>query len=673
MSKTIVIVGGGFAGAYLARDLERGLPRDWEIVLFSQENFLTFTPMLAEVVGSSINPLHVVRPVRQFLKHTRCHTAVVTRLDFAGRRIEYRLQEGRTGAQAYDHLVLACGMVVNASVIPGAGAHALPLKTLGDAIVLRNRVVSQLENAEAETDVDRQRRLLSFAVIGGGFSGVEVAGQIYDLLIGSLRFYPSLRREDLRVEILHGGAQLLPELPTSLGNYASRRQQARGIVVRLQAHVHAVTEDGVRLADGSLVQAGTVVSTIGNTVSPLMASSGLPLERGRLPTEPDMRVRGQRNVWALGDCAVVPNGKDGKPSPTLAQFALRQARQLAGNLKCELAGRPTRPFSFRMLGSFAAIGHHNAVGDVLGVRLSGLLAWVMWRAIYLGKMPTLARKVQIAFDWAWELFFSRDIVELSPRATGRVPRAHYEPGDYVFRQGDFADRFYVIEKGTAGVYLAGRQQPVLTLRPGDYFGEGTMLGRTARDDSVRAEEPLDVLAIHHQEFEDLTTHLPFLRTDLQERAARISAARELSSQLLDDSALAQTRVRDAMTTPVPTLPATTPLAEAVEQFRAASGDIHVVVDDRGRLQGLCSAEVLAEALATLRRPQAPLSEISLPPADVIGESRPLPEAARVFLHAGVRLLVVVADDDPTRPVGMLTPLDVVLQRAWAHDRGATIR
>jgi hypothetical protein len=152
-----------------------------------------------------------------------------------------------------------------------------------------------------------------------------------------------------------------------------------------------------------------------------------------------MRVRGQRTVWALGDCAVVPNAKDGKPSPTLAQFALRQARQLATNLKLELAGQPTRPFSFRMLGSFAAIGHHNAVGDVLGVRLSGILAWVMWRAIYLGKMQTLARKVQIAFDWAWELFFSRDIVELSPRATGRVPRAHYELGNYVFRQGDFAD------------------------------------------------------------------------------------------------------------------------------------------------------------------------------------------------------------------------------------------
>ena len=231
----------------------------------------------------------------------------------------------------------------------------------------------------------------------------------------------------------------------------------------------------------------------------------------------------------------------------------------------------------------------------------------MWRAIYLGKMPTLARKAQIAFDWASELFFSRDIVQLSRRATGRVPRAHYEPGDYVFRQGDFADKFYVIEKGTAAVYLTGPAPAGPYTAPGDYFGEGTVLGRAARDDSVVAEEPLDVLAVQRQEFDDLTTHLPFLRTDLQNRAARINAARELSGQLLDDSALAQARVRDAMTTPVPTLPATTLLADAVEQFRAANGGIHIVVDDRGRLQRLCSAEVLAEALAGLQRPQAHLS------------------------------------------------------------------
>jgi NADH dehydrogenase len=662
MSRPIVIVGGGFAGAYLARYLERHLPGGWQIVLFSEENFLTFTPMLAEVVGSSIDPRHVVRPLRQLLKRTLCRTAAVTRLDPASRQVEYALPDGRTARQDYEHLVLACGMIVNTNILPGAAAHAFPLKTLGDAIALRNHVLTMLEAAEVETDPGQRHRLLSFAVIGGGFSGVEVAGQIYDLLADSLRFYPSLKRDDLRVEVLHGPAELLPELPGSLGRYARRRMEARGLVVRVQTHAHAVTEEGVRLADGSLVTAGTVVCTIGNTVSPLMASSGLPLQRGRLPTEPDMRVAGHANVWALGDCAVVPNARDGKPSPTLAQFALRQARQLAANVKRVLAGQPTRPFTFRMLGSFAAIGHHNAVGDVLGLRLSGIPAWLMWRTIYLGKMPTLARKVQVAFDWAWELFFPRDVVQLNPRATHRQPRAHYEPGDVVYRRGDRADKFYVIEKGRAGVYLEGRPRPVLTLGPGEYFGEGTLLRGEAREGTVRADEPLDVLTVGRERFEDLTAHLPFLRADLEARADRLESAWKMAQTLLDDPGLAGARVRDAMTAPAPTVPGTTTLAEAVGHFRAEGPAAQVVVDGAGRLLGVCTPDDVADALFAARPPRTPLAEVVSRPV-MIAEDRPLAEALRSFLETPARQLVIVAGADPSRPVGLLTAIDALLHCA----------
>ncbi len=319
MGKIVVIVGGGFAGAYLARDLERGLPKGWELILFGRENFVTFTPMLAEVVGSAIAPLHVVRPVRQFLRRTRCRTAPVTALHLDARRVEYRLPGGRSASQPYDHLVLACGMVVNADILPGAAAHAFPLKTLGDAIALRNHVLTQLERAEVETDAQRRRHLLSFAVIGGGFSGVEVTGQIYDLLTASLRFYPSLRRDELRVEVLHGSKRILPELPEPLGDYARERMQARGIAVRLEARAKAVSPAGVTLADGRLVPAGTVVCTIGNTVSPLMAASGLPLERGRLRTEADMRVPGQPGVWRwaiVPRCRTPTTGSRRRPWPS---------------------------------------------------------------------------------------------------------------------------------------------------------------------------------------------------------------------------------------------------------------------------------------------------------------------------------------------------------------------
>jgi NADH:ubiquinone reductase (H+-translocating) len=663
MSKTIVIVGGGFAGAYLARDLERRLPADWELVLFSEENFLTFTPLLAEVVGSSIGPQHVVRPVRQFLRRTLCRAAAVTGLRLDAREVDYRLPEGRTATQPYDHLVLACGMVVNTDVIPGVAAHAFPLKTMGDAIALRNHVLTQLERAEVETDPERRRRLLSFAVIGGGFSGVEVAGEIYDLLIDSRRFYPSLRAEAPHVVILHGPKRLLPELPEALGDYARRRLEARGLTIRLETVARAVTREGVTLADGSLVAAGSVVCTIGNTVSPLMAASGLVLEHGRLRTQPDMRVPGHANVWALGDCALVPNAQDGKPSPTLAQFALRQATQLAANLKSAVAGQPTRPFSFKMLGSFAAIGHHNAVGQVLGLKVSGSLAWVMWRAIYLGKMPTLARKVQIGFDWLWDMFFARDIVQLNQRQTHRVPRAHYEPGQFVYRQGDEAEELFVIERGTAGVYAEGDAQPVAIIGPGEHFGAGAILHSTSEPVSVRAEEPLDLLVMSRERFQDLADHLLQLRTDLDERVERLVAGWKLREKVRTDSRLNGLLVRDAMIAPAPTLTTGMTFADAIGRLQREGARTWAVVDDQGRLQGACSAGDLSSAIYAQKPLATPLAQIMSGPAPTLAASQPLGEVMRVFLLQSVGHFIVVDDNDATRPVGLLTPFHALSQYA----------
>ena len=663
MSRTIVIIGGGFAGAYLARDLEHNLPGEWQLVLFSEENFLTFTPLLAEVVGSSIGPQHVVRPVRQFLRRTLCRTAAVSSLRLEAREVEYRLPDGRTATQTYDQLVLACGMVVNTNIMPGVAAHAFPLKTMGDALELRNHVLTQLERAEVEPDPERRRHLLSFAVIGGGFSGVEVAGEIYDLLIACRRFYPSLRAVPPRVVILHGPKRLLPELPESLGDYARRRLEARGLTIRLETIAHAVTPEGVTLADGSLVPAETVVCTIGNTVSPLMAASGLPLERGRLPTEPDMRVPGHPNVWALGDCAKVPNAQDGKPSPTLAQFALRQARQLALNIKRAVAGQPTRPFSFRMLGSFAAIGHHNAVGQVLGIKVSGVFAWLMWRAIYLGKMPTLARKIQVAFDWLWDMFFPRDIVQLNPRTTRRVPRAHYEPGEFVYREGDDAEQFCIIERGKAGIYLKDSAEPVALLGPGEHFGAGPIIASTPEPVSVRAEEPLDLLVLSRERLRDLADHLRLLRADLEGRAQRLVAAWKLREKAHNDPRLSHLLVRDAMVVPVPTLPAGLPFADAVARFQRDGAAVYAVVDDQGKLQGVCTADDLAAAVYALKPLTTPLAEIMSRPAPTVAESKPLADVMRVFLFQAARPFIVVTDKDPTRPVGVLTPFDAASQYA----------
>jgi len=384
-----------------------------------------------------------------------------------------------------------------------------------------------------------------------------------------------------------------------------------------------------------------------------------------------MRVPGHANVWALGDCALVPNAQDGEPSPTLAQFALRQARQLAVNLKRAVAGEPTNPFSFRMLGSFAAIGHHNAVGQVLGLKVSGLFAWVMWRAIYLGKMPTLARKIQVAFDWLWDMFFPRDLVQLNPRTTHRVPRAHYEPGEYVFHEGDAAEEFYIIERGKAGIYVKGFAEPVALLGPGDPFGAGPILSSTSEQVSVRAEEPLDVLAMSRERVLDLADHLRLLRTDLERRAQRLSGARTLREKVHEDPRLGRLLVRDVMTGPAPPLPAEMTFADAIAQLRRDGARVHAVVDAQGRLQGVCTADDLNAAVYGLKPPTTPLAEIMSRPAPIFAESKPLGEAMRIFvLQQPVRPFIVVADDDATRPVGVLTPFDAVSQYASLLGPGA---
>ena len=656
---TLVIVGGGFAGVYAARHLRRRLDRDWHIVLFSRENHFIFTPLLGDVVGSAINPMHVVWPIRQMARGVTCRTAALTALDLSARAVAYETAAGRPARQGYDHLVLACGSAVNLDIMPGMAAHGWPLKTMGDALLLRNHLIGQLERAEVETDPSRRRRLLSVVVVGAGFSGVEVTGEIADLLRESSRFYGGLRREDIRVTLLEGRDRILPELPESLSAFARRKMSQHGIDIRTGASALAVTEAGVCLKDGTEIEAGTVVCTIGTTVNPLLAAAGLPLERNRVKTAPDMRVQGQDNVWALGDCAAVPNAHDGSISPPTAQMAVRQARQLAGNIAAAALGRPTRPFAFKPLGMLASIGNRKAVGLVLGVKVSGFPAWFLWRGVYLSKMPTLARKIQIAFDWAWQLVFPRDLAQLSLEATARLGRAHFEAGQYVFHRGDPGDRFYVIEGGRAGVYYDEAGPPVAVLGRGEYFGEGALLSGAPRSASLRAEEPLDLLSIGKESFTQLAGNLDVLRAALERSVHAARSSAELLALARNDPRLGATPVRAVMSRPVSTLPVGLTFAEALRRSQEGRKGAYPVVDATGHMVGLCTRTDFYNALQRLRPPDTPLADIMRRPVLTVRASDPLTTALLTFLRAPIKRLVVVADDDPGRPLGMITPFDVV--------------
>lgn len=414
--KKLVILGGGFAGARLAEELDGRLPPEWQVTLVSRENFITYNPLLPEVVGASLLPGHVIAPLRQLSRRTRVAMVQVTNIDLAERTLDY-LGEGPAVIH-YDELVLACGQSADLSLVKGMARYALPLKTLGDALFMRNRAIVRLEQAELQPDPEHRRWLSSFVVVGGGFSGVEVAGGLADFLRASRRYYASV--DDIRVHLVHSGDRLLPELSPALGEFAARKMRARGIDVRLNARAARVDDRGLTLTDGEFLQAGTVICTIGTAPNPLIAALPLPKQRGRLEVAPDMSVPGAAGVWALGDCAAVPNARDGKTSPPTAQFAERQARQLAANLVRKARGQATRPFRYRPMGQLAAIGHNKAVAELFGVKLAGFVAWLLWRGVYLLKIPTLGRKVRLFLEWNWAMFFPPDISHLGYARTRRI-------------------------------------------------------------------------------------------------------------------------------------------------------------------------------------------------------------------------------------------------------------
>lgn len=515
MMTRIVIVGGGFAGVKCAKTLRRRLSPDrHEIVLFNHENHMMFHPLLAEVAGGSLTPDSVAAPLRRMLPGVRCRTEDVRAIDLDRKLVEYEAHDGQARTLDYEHVVIACGLAVNLGSVPGMADHGFPLKTIGDAIALRHHVMQQLEKAEVCDDEARRRWYLSFVVVGGGYSGVEAAGELNDLVRGSCRFYQGVREEDLSVTLIHSREEILPEIGPTLRQFARRKMEEAGISVLLNERVATASPEGVRLTSGRMASGATIVCTVGTMVGPVVERLQVPKERGLLLTEPDMRLAGRADAWAAGDCARIVNAWDGRPSPPTGQFAERQGRQVAQNIAWVLAGKPTRPFRFRPLGQLCSIGGKTAVAEILGMRMSGFLAWFVWRGVYLFKLPSWAHRIKVGFDWAWQLVYSRDIAHPRANLTNRVSHAFYEEGDFVFHQGDPASDFYVIERGEAEVLRSdqpgGAMRTLAVLGEGEFFGEMALIDHKPRSASVRARTPLEVVVVGCDVFGQISRSLtPF--------------------------------------------------------------------------------------------------------------------------------------------------------------------
>jgi NADH dehydrogenase len=411
----IVVLGGGFGGVAVVRQLERVLRRrtDVEITLVSRENFFMLTPLLFEACSGRVELRHCAQPIRAVLRRARFIEATVESVEVDRQVVRAVAAEGGTHELPYDHLVVALGASTNDELIPGS-SNALTFKTMADALVLRNRVIECFERADAAADATRRRGELTVVVIGGGLVGVELVGELTAFASDVLRFYPRIRRDEVCFRLFEAGPRILPEIDPKLAATATRVLRERGVDIRVSTAAQSIEAGRVRLRNET-IDAGTILLTAG--IVPSAVASAIPIlrdERGRIAVDAMMRSRSHPGIWALGDCAAIPS-PDGRPYPALAQHAIREARHLAANIGAVLDGRAPSPFVFRALGTMAALGHTRAVASVFGVRLTGFVAWWLRRTYYLFQMPRWDRRLRIVLDWTVALFFRPDITRVELR------------------------------------------------------------------------------------------------------------------------------------------------------------------------------------------------------------------------------------------------------------------
>jgi NADH dehydrogenase len=427
--KRILILGGGFGGMYVALHLEKALAHapDVDVTIINRDNFFLFTPMLHEIAASDLDLTHIVNPVRKLLRKVDFFAGDVEAVD-----LDRKLVTVSHGFDhhhhdlPYDYLVIALGSITNFFGLPGLEERAMTVKSLGDAIHLRNRIIQHLEEADTECAAKDREPLLTFVVAGGGFAGVETMAAIHDFVLAALPYYRNLRKEMMRTVVVHPGNVILPELGEKLGRYAQGKLSMRGVEIRCNTKVTGVDDRTVTLSDGTSINSKLLIWTAGTSPNPILDTLPCKKERGRLVANECLELPDYPGVWALGDCAVVPDLTTGKSCPPTAQHALREGTVCGKNIVAALRGGEKKQFKFKTLGLLAAIGRRAGVAQMLGFNFSGFIAWFLWRTIYLSKLPRFEKKVRVALDWTLDLIFSKDLVQFM---TFRAPTISHAEND----------------------------------------------------------------------------------------------------------------------------------------------------------------------------------------------------------------------------------------------------
>ena len=665
----VVIAGGGFAGVYCAKTLakELGQASRTRVALVADQNFMVFQPMLAEVCGSSIAPRHIVNPIRGICEDITVLRGNIKSIDLQNRHLS--LDAGHFTRNAdiqFNHLVLALGGVVDLSRVPGMPEHAFLMKNVGDALEVRSTIIDRFEEATFQPDAAAMKRLLTFVVVGGGYSGVETAGQIFDLILGINKLYPRIARSDYKVILIHSGKHLLPEISETLGIYCEKNMRERGIEIILDSRVTAMTASKIFLQDGRVIESNTVITTVGNAPHPLIVDlckkHNFESFKGRIVTDENLRAKNQDRIWVAGDCAAIPQfgGKPGEYCPPTAQFAYREGILLGKNIARWLRKQTLKPFKFKGLGELASIGHHSAVADIFGMKFSGFIAWFMWRTIYLMKLPGLDKKLRVMIDWTLDLFFPRDITLMRSKPTEVLQEMHLEKGDSLFHSGEPAFSFYIVKSGR--IDLSDENGLVKSAGAGEHFGERALLTDHIWRFNAVAAEPSTLVTLDAKVFESISSASSSIHHFFESSSGQYATRRQVEAMVATMPPDARNlKTEDLMSTNLITVKITATVAETLKTFSDYSFHSLPLLDETDKVLGVISEGELLDAIKDGAVTQDTLlKQVHVTQLPTVRPETPVPEAVERFCRSGKNKLLVVDGDGKLR--GVLTPIDLLSRR-----------
>jgi len=492
----------------------------FEISLVNRENYFVFQPMLAQVVGGSLDLLDTINPLRKLLPKTELFIREIDSIDIEKKCVLLTPKYSHVPTQlCYDHLVLALGNVTDFRGITGLHEHSLPFKTLADSISIRNQVIEVLEAAASEKDPELEKKLLTFVVGGGGFSGTGVVAEINDMVHKLAKQYPRIDNSKIRVVFVHNRDRLMEtSISEPLSRYAEKLLRKRGIEIRFDVSLSSATPEEAVLDTGEKIYAKTIISTVPASPNPLIEHLPLRFENDRVVTDAQMQVEGHSDLWAIGDCAAIPNIEGKGTCPPNALFATREAKVLAHNLIASIGGKEKKEFRFKALGIMGGLGHHSAVAEFFGkYKFSGFGAWLLWRWLYWLKLPGINRKFKVALTWILDTLIPLEAVQIKMTPTQGIAELHFESGEVIFNEGDMGDYLYIIMEGEVEVYTTkdGKEKVLAKLGKGEYFGEMALLKKQPRNASIRCLSPVNVLALRKNDFGILISNFKELKKEIE--------------------------------------------------------------------------------------------------------------------------------------------------------------